>query len=72
VLFAEFLVLGKVLWGIIVADNTGIGWDSLTFLDDDLGSVLAGRTVVRRKREDSQCHLGRAHEREYQTPDHHG
>jgi len=50
VLFAEFLVLGKVLWSIVVADNTGIGWDGLTFLDDDLGNVLAGRTMVNRER----------------------
>jgi len=73
VLFAEFLVLGKVLWDIVVADNTGIDRDGLTFLDDDLEIVvLGGETVMSRGSGYSQCHLGRAHEREYQTPDHHG
>lgn len=35
VLFAEFLVRGKVLRSIVVADKTGISGDGLTLFDDD-------------------------------------
>jgi len=35
VLLAQLLVLGEILWYIVVADDTGIGRDGLTFFDDD-------------------------------------
>lgn len=39
VLFAEFLVASELFGSVVVADETGIGRDGLTFFDDDLRDV---------------------------------
>lgn len=71
VLLTELLVGSKVFWGVVVANETGVGGNSRTFLDDDL-KLVSGCHEAIVEAKNLQCHLGQAHGRGCSAPGHHG